>query len=158
MGTVYGSSSVLDTTRDYLNTQCTNLMVAMSGSTTPNFSAVYNKHNTVIKAFNAITIDLENYEAIPSGLDDGVITSYQTVWSLRIHTDFIGGVTDGQKATRLMDSVKNYLSARKVIEQSTSHRIDTVNGGNNNEEFAQSYTFGNEMFVTVTKIESHTQA
>jgi len=159
MADVYGDSSFLDDTRDQLETDLNALLALMAtASTDPLIAVVYNQHNVIVRSLNAVSVDLESYTAIPSGLDDGIITRYAMIWSIRIHTDYQGGITDSQKAIRLMDSIKGYLSTNKNFDITKNWRIDTINVGSNLEQFDESFTVGSEMLVTITFTDSHVQA
>jgi len=157
MGVIYGTSSLLDDTRNQLVTELTNLQTAMTGNTVPAIAAIYSQHNEVIKLFNAVSVDLDTYQATPSGLDDGIITRYIMIFSIRVHTDYQGGVTDSVQSTQLIDSIKGWLSTHKVFDATTNYRIDTTDVGANLEFFEESFTVGSEMQITITRTESHVQ-
>ena len=158
MGVIYGISTFLDDTRDQLVSDLNALLALMAtDGTDPTISAVYSQHNEVMITLNAVSVDLEQYNAVPMGLDDGTITDYTMIWSVRVHTAYQGGVVDGQKVTRLMDSIKGYLSTNKNFDITKNYRIDTINVGVNLESFNESFTVGGEMLVTITRRESHIQ-
>jgi len=159
MADVYGDSTFLDDTRDQLETDLNALLALMAtAETNPLFGVVYNQHNVIVQSFNAVSIDLVSYTAEPMGLDDGIITDYTMIWSIRVHTDYQGGITDSQKVVRLMDSIKGYLSTNKNFDITKNWRIDTTGVGSNFETFDESFTLGGEILVTITRREAHTQS
>jgi len=155
-GSVYGDDT-LGSTKEYLTDLLTDLMTAMSGSTDPHFEAVVPQHNAVIPNLNAVSVDLDPYESEPSGLDTGVMTKYRLVYSVRIHTNYIGGTIDALTNIRLMDSVKTYLNTHKDLDVDSNCYIDFVRGGSDRVEFIESYTSGGELYVEILKTVCHIQ-
>jgi len=158
MSTVYGDSSFLDDTRDYLDGLLTDLVAAMSGSTVPTLLAAYEQHDAIMTSLNCASIGLERVEADPVGLDEGVITNYDMEWSVRVHTAYQGQTYDEQKTTRLMDSVNGYLNTNRKFVDGENFRIISVFVESTKEAFEESYTQGGELRVNIVKTESHTQA
>lgn len=155
-GSVYGTD-IFDATRVKIKALLNDLTTSMSGSTAPHFEEVIPQHNAVITDLNAVSVDLDSYNNMPSGLDEGVRTRYNMSWSIRIHTAYMGGVVDSLTNTRLMDSVNSYLNTHKELDADSNWDIDIVNGGSNRTEFIESFTTGSELIVEITKTICHTQ-
>lgn len=151
--------STLDDTRDHLVTILNNFSGSASSPDIA-YNQVYSQHNTVISNFNAVSIDLREYDSTPSGLDEGVVTFYESVWTIRVHTDYIGGRIDSVETLRLMEDISHYLQGRKfqLGGSQTFYHIEKVLASSPVlRQFNESYTVGGEIQLLLKNIKSHTQ-
>ncbi len=128
------------------------LMVALkdtmqtAGTYTPEINYVYRKHDEVM-LMNAVSVDLVGVESEPISTGAVIGITYKPQYSIRIHTDYIGGVVDGHTISRLLNSVVNKLDTN--ISLSDDYKIDDVSGIVSDQRFEESYTVGGQVLVTV---------
>ena len=162
MPEVFGTDFI-ETARDKLVTLITALKTTMATGYTPTFTYIYERHDVAKLQLNAVSIGLDSADAddVATGAS-GNRVYYIMLFTIRVHTDYIGGIRDGQKNERLINSLINKLLNNRKMGASDGYRIGGINSTpvsdiSPNEEFSDSATYGGQFTVTVTKDITHTQ-
>ena len=155
MAEIYGQTWS-ETARDLLVALMRELKDTLASGYDPTFSYVYERHNEVM-SLPAVSIDIADavdsiYEARSV---TNAIVAYYIPFSVRVHIDYADGVQDGQKTTRLLNSVVNKLEGNRTLQ--ASYYVDEVKAMRALAEFSESDTLGGEVTVIVQILINHSQ-
>lgn len=155
MAEIYGTTWI-ETARDKLVAHFNALKTTMATGYTPTFSFVYEKHDTAKLELNAVSIGLESADSqnVGAGGSDKAV-DYMMEFTVRVHTDYIDGIQDGQKNERLLNSVINKL--KDNLDLGGQYRVDEITNITPTLEFTESGTLGGQFNVLVTIAVAHTQ-
>ena len=153
MAEVYGTA-FLETGRDKLYALMDALKTSMATGYDPTFSYLYAKHNVANLVLNAVTIDFEDATPENQIASDYHIKNIMT-FSIRVHTAYGGGIADGEKNARLLNSIINKVKAN--INLDDGYRVEVVTDYKANEYFEESDTIGGSVMVAVSKFVEYTQ-
>ena len=121
MAEIYGEAFT-ETAKDGLITILTELITDMTADD-PKISYVYDRHDKAVLLLNAITIDFDSMDGEPRFTDYNKY--YMMTFSIRVHTDYLGGTRDANKNRRLLNSIINKLQANiKAI--ATDYRLEDI--------------------------------
>lgn len=155
MADVYGAQEQFDDAVDKVKAQIDALIIAMS-SDSPKISYCYKGHNTVPVLLNGVTVDFDGADTTIAGKASGDVLDYHIFVTIRVHTDYAGGYCDGEKVTRLLNSIDNYLNTHRDL--GNSYRIWEISDYRSFLDFVESGTIGGQMRVNVQYILEHQQA
>jgi len=111
MAEIYGTAFI-ETGNDKIKTLIDALITSMAEGYDPAIAYAYQSHNRAYILLNAVTIDFENAEQMLECAGSvSAATEYLLTYSIRVHTDYNGGVMDGQKNARLLNSIMNKFKA-----------------------------------------------
>ena len=154
MATTYGTNHI-GTAHAAIDTLMDALVTTMASGYDPAISYVYGKHATAKLQLNAVSIQLDTDPMVDFGVSTGTLVDHQIVFSIRVHTAYAGGIHDGTKNRRLLNSVINKLKANE--ELGSSYWIANIEIVSVDSEFEDSATIGGELMVTVTYMATYTQ-
>lgn len=153
MATIYGTAFI-ETGRDKLYALMNTLKTSMATGYDPTFSYVYNKHNVAALSLPAVTVDFEDATPENQIASDYNIKNMMT-FSIRVHTAYGGGIANGEKNARLLNSIVNKVKAN--IDLDDGYRVEEVTDYRANEYFGESDTLGGSLMVAVSKFVEYTQ-
>jgi hypothetical protein len=134
-----------------------------SGSTTfhPLGTNVYdhhNKPNLIIPLGSGSISTSVVYASMPSGLDNGVITSYNIVGTVYIHMAYPDQYINYNNLRTLVDKVDSYLQEHKTFDATQNYRIIDVQGTEVfNNHLEESDTYGAKLTVNISRRISNVQ-
>lgn len=151
MAEVYGQPW-LETARDKVIALMDALVVSMASGYDPKLSYVYDRHNTAALRVNSVSVNLDSVDGDHLGVNR---YDYLIAMSLRVHTDYEGGVVDGLAIARLMNSVINKL--HNNYDLGDGYKMQGVTEILNNQIFTDSATIGGEIKAQILISIQHTQ-
>lgn len=154
MAETYGEGWI-ETARDKLYDLLNALKTTMASGYDPTFTYLYRRHTVADLRLNAVTIDLA--EGTPSGesWETDVANRYLLNFSIRVHTDYDDGYSDGEKQARLVNSIVNKLKANYNL--GGSYLLNNISDLSVNQTFSESHTFGGQVVAIVEVNIAHTQ-
>jgi hypothetical protein len=163
MAVVYGTSYI-EATRQFLYARLGELVTAMATGYDPTFTEVHDTHTVADIQLSAITIGLERAEAA-DGADaigtTGIVANHRMIYTIRVHTDFAGGLHDEKRQARLLESIENKLRARLTLASATQPRsqiqVWQVGQAMTKQIFEESATIGGALVIEVRAVVEHTQ-
>jgi hypothetical protein len=156
MATIYGSGFAEDA-RDAIVALLNTLQTTMASGYDPTFSYLYGYHGVAKLELNAITVGVNQIETTSSVNVPGTgpATRYNIGIGVRVHTDYTGGVTDGEKIARLMSSAHNKIMDN--LNVASGFRVMEITDWVVGTEFVESATIGGEIIYTIMTHVTHTQ-
>ena len=158
MADSYGTTPIFDDLRDLVYDNLVLLQAELT-ATTATIEYTYNRHNIAKLQLNALSCDFGETEQIPAGHSQGSFTDYLIEFNIRIHTGYLGRLTndpvDTQEITRLIDSVNNWFMTHMAL--SSIYQIINMNNMVTYEEFTESATFGGSLNFVVQLQQDHIQ-
>jgi subtilisin-like proprotein convertase family protein len=153
----YGTNDAIIDGKTRLYDQLTAAKAAISGSYTPDFDYLYDRHQKASMRLNAVSIDFE-------GSTQETIGNYGTspirqnilIYSIRAHTQYRGRHNDNEVNARLLESISNWLNAH--LNLGDGYRIAEIGGFETEIEFAESNTIGGQLNVTLKITHEYAQA
>lgn len=125
------------------------LKTTMVAGYDPTFSYVYTGHTVANLRLNAVTVELQDYE--PSevqGYGAGSLSMMVNVtFTIRVHTDYAGGVMDTVKNSRLLNSIANKLLKNNAL--GSDYFVRALRDIRARLEFEESATYGGELAVVI---------
>jgi len=155
MAEIYDNTFV-ETARDKIVALLNALKTTMASGYDPTFSYVYDGHVVANLQLNAVSVDLDSLEASDEESyqgDPGCL--WIAAFSVRVHTDYADGHSDGVKQARLLMSITNKF--RKNRDLGDNYRLQDIGASIVNQEFSQSATLGGECTVEVAGMVQYTQ-
>lgn len=121
----------------------------------PTFSYVYKQHDVAKIQLNAVTIDLARAISDYAARGTDVVVDYPMVFTVRVHTGYIGDPFDSRETISLLTSIVNKLKQNII---GVVYRIDDATEIETSQEFPESGTIGGQLQVQVSRTISYTQA
>lgn len=163
MAVVWGTQYI-ETARTLLYARLTELVTQMSTGYDPTFVEAFDHHLVSAILPNAITLGLERADEIDGSSaigTTGILAEHRMVFSIRVHTDYVGGWQDEMKQARLLESVENKLHAKLVLTSALQPRsqiyISAVGTILIGQSFEDTNTIGGSITGAVTSVVEHTQ-
>lgn len=163
MTTVFGTSW-LETARQLLVARLQELLTTMSTGYDPTITAVYDSHTVAGMALNSVSIGLDRSDRIDGSSAVGVTgidAAHGIAFSIRVHTDYSGGLHNELTQARLLESIENKLRLRLNLNTSgtkiSRFEIESVGPLVTRQEFAESATIGGALLVQIWVVVEHTQ-
>ena len=154
MTTTYGTTWI-DTARGKLKALIDDLITDTAIGYDPKISHVYEKHHQAYLQLNAVTIDFRQAPIDFAATTSQATASYKMIFTMRVHTAYENRIHNGQKISRLLNSVVNKLLDNVNLDD--AYFITDVQINSNNESFEESATIGGEIEVIVEFSEYNTQ-
>jgi len=155
MAEVFGTAFI-ETGNDKLKAVIDALITTMATDYDPAISYVYQSHNRAYILLNAVTIDFENAEQmLVCAGNVSAPTEYLLNYSIRVHTAYNGGVMDGQKNARLLNSIVNKLKVN--FDLGDDYKFWAFNDMDPRMTFDESPTVGGQVIVTLKTGVRYTQ-
>lgn len=152
MGEVFGTAYI-ETGRDKLKALMDALITSMA-TDDPKISYAYDGHHTADIRLPGVTVDFESADWDDSYPSRPTIALYWAMtFSLRVHAAYVGGIMDGVKTSRLLNSLCNKLCSNRDLDD--GYHISQVGGVASRETFG--HTLGGTVVVIVNKFVEHTQ-
>jgi len=156
MATIYGTGfaeEAVGAIVALLNT----LKITMASGYDPTFSYLYGYHGVAKLQLDAITVGVNQIETTSSVNVPGTgpATRYNIGIGVRVHTDYIGGVVNGEKIAQLMNSAHNKIMDN--LNVASGYRVMEVTEWAIGTEFTESATVGGEIIYTIMTHVTHTQ-
>lgn len=154
----------IEPTRAAIKAVLEDLVVDMATGYSPAPVAVYDTHNKAAILRNSITIGLDEAgeEAGAFAVSPvGPVANHRMIFSIRCHTDFVGGFHDSIRQASLLESIENKL--RKNLELTAASglvsqiRIITVGPLTTAQTFEESGTLGGDLRIQVQAEVEHAQ-
>ncbi len=153
----YGTNDAIIDGKTKLYNQLALAKTAISGSYTPDFDYLYDRHQKASMRMKAVSIDFEDSTPETVGVYGGapVITNNIT-YSIRVHTHYRGRYNDNEINARLLESIANWFFAHENLGD--GYRIAEISGFEPNMEFAESNTVGGQLKITLKITHDYAQA
>jgi len=118
-----------------------------TASTDPALSYAYDRHDTAKLQLNGVTVDVDGVVTGERGMTSTSVWHPVVQISVRVHTAYENGITDGQKISRLLNSVANKITTN--LDLGNGYRVEDVPQITNRSTFEESATIGGEIIVGV---------
>ncbi|MFA5376498.1 MAG: hypothetical protein WC455_12200 [Dehalococcoidia bacterium] len=155
--TIYGTPSPIDTARSKVKTLIDALKTTMASGYDPTFSYTYTQHRIANLRLNAVTIEADDADAVPSG---SAVSQSLNLWivtvSIRVHTAYRYGHNDWLKNVRLLTSISNYINEHRNLGD--EYRVLSTGAFISRASFDDSATLGGEMRILVQVPVEYTQS
>lgn len=152
----YGTNDVITDGKTKLSTQLTAAKAAISGSYTPDFDYLYDRHQKASMRLKAVSIDFEGTTRDVIGSGTAPIIQHHIVYSIRVHTNYRGRYNDNEINSRLLESVANWLEAHNNLGD--GYRIENIGNYELEIDFPESNTVGGQLEVTLRITKDYEQA
>ncbi len=155
MAEVFGTAFI-ENGNDKIKTLMDELITTMATGYEPAISYAYQSHNRAYILLNAVTIDFEGADNLPLGSGDNAnLNGFILTYSIRVHTAYNGGIMDGQKNSRLLNSVINKMKVN--FDLSDGYKFWGMHELNPRQTFDESPTLGGQVMIDIFASVRYTQ-